>query len=611
VGATDSSCLLEKAFAMQPIRFAPLFFTLVCLCPQAANAQDDLSFEPYTVYVVEQKSHTRCGPSEDYYRTDPLRHGQALEVYAETDDGWLGIRPPDDSFCWVQAETIEFDDTTDIGTVVEDRTVAWIGTHLGRARSYRWQVQMAKGEEVTVIGKSEREGPDGPQLWYKIVPPSGEYRWVRRDQVVDSSEKLVEAAQRAKERAVAQQSRAQQRQTQQSKTPRSAKSDDQYAEKSDANATTGSGIARRNDRTAEPSLATADGASTLQPAPQPGSNSLAEAGQQWQSNDNRLAVDNAIAANQQTNVQQQAVPSATTADTTNAEVSFIGRPKLLEIGTRATAPQRSVAAGDANWVIGTTPRPAVSPPATGTPVAAATLSNPIAQVAGQAAIHPQSFAPATMATRRPVRVVSPERIAQIEAETQNADIERLDLIFSRLMAAQASSAEINPIARAARRLSTSVSDPTTAGRARMLSERTEQYRRIADRRDGQAVVGQSASLQFPSPSLNVAPVAGTSVSSGPGLNAVPNGAVSTVPGQSANETALVGFLVQVYSARSDSPPFALTDNTGRTIAYVTPTPGTNLRVHLNSKVRVAGGQGYLTGLNTPHIVATTVTRTAE
>jgi len=165
----------EKALAMHPIRFAPLVFVLVSLCPQSVSAQSDLSFEPYTVYVIEQDSHARCGPSDDYYRTDRLRRGQSLEVFAETDDGWLGIRPPDDSFCWIQAETIEFDSASETGTIIEDRTVAWIGTHLGRARSYRWQVQMAKGETVTVIGKSEREGPDGRTgrpRWSSIVVPN-------------------------------------------------------------------------------------------------------------------------------------------------------------------------------------------------------------------------------------------------------------------------------------------------------------------------------------------------------------------------------------------------------------------------------------------------------
>jgi hypothetical protein len=72
-----------------------------------------------------------------------------------------------------------------------------------------------------------------------------------------------------------------------------------------------------------------------------------------------------------------------------------------------------------------------------------------------------------------------------------------------------------------------------------------------------------------------------------------------------------GYLVQVYSARTNSPPFALTDNTGRTVAYVTPSPGVNLRIHLNSKVSISGNAGFLTGLNTPHILATQAVRTPE
>ncbi len=72
-----------------------------------------------------------------------------------------------------------------------------------------------------------------------------------------------------------------------------------------------------------------------------------------------------------------------------------------------------------------------------------------------------------------------------------------------------------------------------------------------------------------------------------------------------------GYLVQVYSARSNSPPFALTDNSGRTVAYVTPSPGVNLRMHLNSRISAVGRKGYLQGVNTPHILVTQAVRTAE
>ena len=63
-----------------------------------------------------------------------------------------------------------------------------------------------------------------------------------------------------------------------------------------------------------------------------------------------------------------------------------------------------------------------------------------------------------------------------------------------------------------------------------------------------------------------------------------------------------GFLVQVYSSRANSPPFALTDDAGLTIAYVTPYPAVNLRNHLNSRVSVSGNEKLLEGMNTPHIL---------
>jgi hypothetical protein len=63
-----------------------------------------------------------------------------------------------------------------------------------------------------------------------------------------------------------------------------------------------------------------------------------------------------------------------------------------------------------------------------------------------------------------------------------------------------------------------------------------------------------------------------------------------------------GYLVQVYSSRANSPPYALTDDAGLTIAYVTPYPGVNLRNHLNSRIAVRGNEKLLEGMSTPHIL---------
>jgi hypothetical protein len=203
---------------------------------------------------------------------------------------------------------------------------------------------------------------------------------------------------------------------------------------------------------------------------------------------------------------------------------------------------------------------------------------------------------------RKFTVVSAERITQIEAETRGADSERLSLIFSRLMAARASAAEVEPLARAARQLALTSPDPRDGGRARLLAERVEQYRQVATRRDGEAVIRNT----YPptNPAGQTLPLRANSISQAAG--GAMDGGLTGV--QASLQT---GYLVQVYSARSNSPPFALTDNAGRTVAYVTPSPGVNLRAHLNSKVNVSGTQGFLTGLNTPHILATQAVRTPE
>jgi hypothetical protein len=214
-------------------------------------------------------------------------------------------------------------------------------------------------------------------------------------------------------------------------------------------------------------------------------------------------------------------------------------------------------------------------------------------------------------------------------------------------------------------MASTASDSVTAGRARMLAETAGRYREIATRRDGQSIIQTSATVPLgpaasgftnqalpnristpgpqvspTPPSLMVAPSATArnhslqAPASPPSTfqrRAVSTAAipVPTIPVPAIQRGAAPmagdprgsdrgngvmqhsGYLVQVYSARSNSPPFALTDTTGRTVAYVTPSPGVNLRTHLNSRINVVGTRGFLTGLNTPHILVTQAVRTPE
>jgi hypothetical protein len=244
----------------------------------------------------------------------------------------------------------------------------------------------------------------------------------------------------------------------------------------------------------------------------------------------------------------------------------------------------------------------------------------VMQVSGIAPLPAQTLVPATRSVtplmsaaanpqlRRPT-IVSAAQIARVEQQVRGADIDTLRLVLSQLMSSQSSAAEVRVVAAAARSMASISSDLTVAQSARKLATRADQYASLADRRDGQSVV-QSATLP-PHGSLAVteANISSTlkPVSQIPGAGALQSplelGQPATSGSVDPGQVSVTGQLVQVYSARTHSPPFALTDGTGRTIAYVTPSPGINLRMHLNQQVTVTGTQGFVSGLNMPHVMA--------
>ncbi|TWT91511.1 SH3 domain-containing protein [Stieleria varia] len=582
---------------------------------------DELTREPYVVFVAHDSAYTRCGPGSDYYRTDPLRHGQELDVYVETADGWLGVRPPENSFCWIPASATQSNSNGDTATIVEDKSVAWIGTHLGRARQYQWQVQLSKGESVTIIGKSERDGPDGPQTWYRIVPPSGEFRWIHQDQIVHSSEELVASLQRIAEKGKTQTvkesndrpkvaaydrgpaelpiaeiqpaSVSSETDSFQAKVSRSELSDDASSRRSadsESRSTSGLTIAE---------------IPTLAPAPMPSRPTSASA-----------APTEVIGSGvDQTSLTQPLSAAPTPApvlsplanvnlpapvrDAVDAAARFVGQPRLFEIGNEnSVAPHGSEIATNNNWTPASPRMPASLIPA----------SSP--QQYAQVTNHTEPPRPTSVPQR--TRTVAQENIVRVEDAIRGADLDQLQLVFSRLMAEAASAEEVAPVAREVSRM-VNGGDPAQANRAREVAERITRYQLVAARRDGNTVILPS------NPAMNLVPTPQVPSNNSSG-NVQLMSATSTPAIVPINDTAAervprvgeaTGYLVQVYSSRANSPPYALTDESGATLTYVTPYPGVNLRPHLNSEITVRGNQGYLQGVNTPHVLVTEAMRSTR
>ena len=133
---------------------------------------------PYKTYVTAENVPVRSGPGHSYYATDELSRGEEVEVYWEYENGWFAIRPPAGSFSWVPSKALRREENERIAEIVEDQIPAQIGSQINNERSAT-QVRLHVGELVTIQGSRKF----GNITWYKIEPPSGEFRWLHKNTI--------------------------------------------------------------------------------------------------------------------------------------------------------------------------------------------------------------------------------------------------------------------------------------------------------------------------------------------------------------------------------------------------------------------------------------------
>ncbi|GHT21895.1 hypothetical protein FACS189419_03560 [Planctomycetales bacterium] len=161
--------------------FAPLFVFLSVVF--AAEA------EPYTVTIQAEGTNVLSGPGNDFYPTSQLHAGDKIEVHYEK-NGYWAIRPPVGNFSWVSAKYVQLG-ADNLAEVKADGLASLIGSELtGECSTV--QIKLKQGEKVLVLDRRETsENPDSP-IWYKIVPPSGEFRWVRKQGTANNTKDSAE-----------------------------------------------------------------------------------------------------------------------------------------------------------------------------------------------------------------------------------------------------------------------------------------------------------------------------------------------------------------------------------------------------------------------------------
>jgi hypothetical protein len=118
-----------------------------------------------------------------------------------------------------------------------------------------------------------------------------------------------------------------------------------------------------------------------------------------------------------------------------------------------------------------------------------------------------------------------------------------------------------------------------------------------------AEIGRRASATQPnggqSGQAPIMPVASPAAANTPAASTTPAGA-------DGGPYDAVGILRPVVSKRPGAPQFALVDDKGRVLSFVTPSPDLNLQPYLGRRVGITGNQGFIPEFQRAHVTAARV-----
>ncbi len=581
---------------------------MVFLIGRAFNAlfAGDKQTSPETFYVQVERAEVYAGPDQQFYPTGNLERGTAIDVFMTLENGWLGIRPPQGSFSWLPASQGYLLPGGKSVEVTDGAAVSWIGTELGTAKQYRWQVQLQLGEQLTVVGEAMiKHHDEAPSLWYKVAPPNGEFRWIRSEAVSKTPPFISKPVGRVEPVQLA-----------------NGQSQDMVP----------------NDVTTanyeEPSIVRA------------------------KANSQRAKAEYRAESNSKASgVQKDPWAGYHAFDFSSGALSFLGllpRPPLSTTSPRQTArqtdpseliarrgwrdPRELQARRIANSAeVNDTSNLQADSPVPATDFMLTPYENTLSQVGP---------AISTISNMPPVTTVSAERVLASEGVSKDAfaadawygihqastspatgtsatglltltakGLSEIHLAVSEIVAQPMVHWNLQGLADRTRYLVEHGSNAVERGEARLLLERIEGFQVLATK-NASLTAGSMSQSQLPgtlSPfqltsaknTFGVQPTIGPSPwSFGSGLSAAESNHVT--PSLPYDAT---GWLVPVHAAKENQQEmYALTNDSGKVIVYVSPIAGLNLGRYLNQPVGIYGLRGYLPQLRTNHIEAQRVVR---
>jgi hypothetical protein len=144
---------------------------------------------PYEATIEADEVYVRSGPgTSKYYPTAKLRRGEKVVVHRHDLGGWYMIAPPPGSFSWVPGKYVR-KTAAHQGVITSNNVAIRIGSFESDIRDV-YQRTLNENDDVRIIGEkmlAPDTGTGQAELWYRIEPPRGEWRWVPGQTVAPAS----------------------------------------------------------------------------------------------------------------------------------------------------------------------------------------------------------------------------------------------------------------------------------------------------------------------------------------------------------------------------------------------------------------------------------------
>jgi hypothetical protein len=129
------------------------------------------------------------GTEPAVYVTQKLRRGDIVQVVEKTADGWLKIVPPPGSFSWINTATLRHaEGPQGVWLVAPEQgpVSVLVGSPYKSGKPDVVGTRLERGAQVVAIG-DVHTSEDGDGSWLPIMPPAGEYRYIRATDVVEAT----------------------------------------------------------------------------------------------------------------------------------------------------------------------------------------------------------------------------------------------------------------------------------------------------------------------------------------------------------------------------------------------------------------------------------------